>query len=133
MIAHTPRRKSSRSAFTLTEMLVVVAIILALAAIAVPITFSVLDSSKRDIAKSQIKGILVPAVGRYKLDQEVSAGELPAQLSDLLNSPKAGLKPDQLNDPWGQPYQYSPQTQHNSGDGFDIWSNAGGGQPVGNW
>jgi general secretion pathway protein G len=134
MIAHTPRRKSSRSAFTLTEMLVVVAIILALAAIAVPITFSVLDSSKRDIAKSQIKGILVPAVGRYRMDSENNpGGDLPGSLQDLVNSPKAGLKADQLNDPWGQPYQYSPQTQHGNQDGFDIWSNAGGGQPVGNW
>jgi len=111
-----------------------VAIILALAAIAVPITFSVLESSKRDIAKAQINGILVPAVGRFKTDQENNpGGELPGSLEDLVNSPKAGLKPEQLFDPWQQPYQYSPQTQHNSSDGFDIWSNANGGQPVGNW
>src|ERR1700692_4118020 len=115
MIVNPSRRKSSRSAFTLTEMLVVVAIILALAAIAVPITFSVLDSAKRDIAKAQITGTLVPAVMRYKTD-------LPNILEDLTTSEKAGLKPDQLTDPWGQAYQFSPQTQHNSGDGFDIWS-----------
>jgi prepilin-type N-terminal cleavage/methylation domain-containing protein len=133
MTVRTPRRQSARSAFTLTEMLVVVAIILALAAIAVPITFSVLDSSKRDIAKAQIKSILVPAVLRYKLDSEVSNGELPGSLQDLLNSPKAGIKADQLSDPWGQPYQYAQPSGHNVQEGFDIWSSANGGNQVGNW
>jgi general secretion pathway protein G len=134
MTASTPRRRSSRSAFTLTEMLVVVAIILALAAIAVPITFSVLDSSKRDIAKAQITGTLVPAVMRYKTDQENNPeGVPPNTLDDLVNNPKAGLKADQLTDPWGQPYKYSQQTQHGTQDGFDIWSDANGGTQIGNW
>jgi len=130
MVARTPRRRSGRSAFTLTEMLVVVAIILALAAIAVPITFSVLDSSKRDIAKAQITGQLVPAVMRYKLDTEVSEGNLPNSLDDLMNSPKAGITANQLVDPWGQPYQFSAQSSH--GNEFDIFSQ-GNGRPVGNW
>src|ERR1700722_10430170 len=104
MIVRNPKRKASRGAFTLTEMLVVVAIILALAAIAVPITFAVLDSSKRDIAKAQIKGTLVPAVERYRTDQENNPeGAMLTSLQDLTNSPKAGLKADQLTDPWGQP------------------------------
>jgi type II secretion system protein G len=136
MTVQPPRRKSARSAFTLTEMLVVVAIILALAAIAVPITFSVLDSSKRDIAQAQIKGTLVPAVMRFKNDQANNpSNQLPTQLTDLLaaNSEKAGLKDDQLQDPWGNPYQYSAETSHNSSDGFDIWSTGNGGQPIGNW
>ena len=55
MILPTPKRRSSRNAFTLVEMLVVVAIIVVLAGIAVPITLNVLDSSKRDIAKAQCK------------------------------------------------------------------------------
>ena len=132
MIVRTPRRQSARSAFTLTEMLVVVAIILALAAIAVPITFAVLDSSKRDIAKAQIKGTLVPAVERYRTDSTNNPeGALPSSLDDLLNSPKAGLKPDQLDDPWGQRYQYSQQSSH--GNEYDIWSQGSGGVPVGNW
>jgi len=131
MTVRTPRRRSGRSAFTLTEMLVVVAIILALAAIAVPITFSVLDSSKRDIAKAQITGQLVPAVMRYKLDTDVSEGNLPNSLEDLMNSPKAGIANiDQLRDPWGQPYQFSAQSSH--GNEFDIFSQ-GNGRPVGNW
>ena len=132
MIVRTPSRRNARSAFTLTEMLVVVAIILALAAIAVPITFAVLDSSKRDIAKAQIKGTLVPAVERYRTDQENNPeGAMPTSLQDLTNSPKAGLKADQLTDPWGQPYQFSAQSSH--GNEYDIWSQGSGGVPVGNW
>jgi prepilin-type N-terminal cleavage/methylation domain-containing protein len=134
MIVRTPRRKAARSAFTLTEMLVVVAIILALAAIAVPITFSVLDSSKRDIAQAQIKGTLVPAVLRFKNDQANNPGnDLPSSLQDLITNEKAGLKSDQLLDPWANPYQYSQTTSHNSPDGFDIWSTGNGGEPIGNW
>ena len=132
MTAPTLHRRPSRRAFTLIEMLVVVAIILALAAIAVPITFSVLDSSKRDIAKAQIKGTLCPAVERYRTDQDNNPeGGLPGSLQDLTNSPKAGLKPDQLTDPWGQPYQFSAQSSH--GNEYDIWSQGSGGVPVGNW
>jgi general secretion pathway protein G len=130
MIVRTPRRRFGRSAFTLTEMLVVVAIILALAAIAVPITFSVLDSSKRDIAKAQITGQLVPAVMRYKLDTEVSEGNLPNDLNDLMNSPKAGITAGQLTDPWGAPYHFSAQSSHSNE--FDIYSD-GNGRQVGNW
>ncbi|HBI43667.1 MAG TPA: type II secretion system protein GspG [Planctomycetales bacterium] len=127
MLALTRKRKSSRIAFTLVEMLVVVAIILALAAMAVPIAISVYDGARRDIAQSQIKGTLVPAVERYRMD----AGDLPSSLQDLVSSPKAGLKADQLSDPWGAPYQFSPQSSH--GNEYDIWSQGSGGKPVGNW
>ncbi len=114
-------------------MLVVVAIILALAAIAVPITFSVLDSSKRDIAKAQIKGTLVPAVERLPCWTRTTtpAATCRPAWDDVLRSPKASLKPEALNDPWGQPYQYSQQSSH--GNEYDIWSQGSGGVPVGNW
>ena len=134
MLIPTRKRKSSRLAFTLVEMLVVVAIILALAAIAVPITLGVLDSSKRDIAKAQCKGLLSQAVNAYKLDEDVSGGQLPATWDDVLKSQKASLKPEAILDPWQRRYHLDVPTQHNSSDGFDVWSDCGGaGQPVGNW
>jgi general secretion pathway protein G len=134
MLVPTQKRKSSRGAFTLVEMLVVVAIILALAAIAVPITLGVLDSSKRDIAKSQCKGILPSAVIAYKLDEDVSGGSLPASWDDVLKSQKASLKPEAVMDPWQRRYHLDVPSQHNNSDGFDVWSDCGGsGQPAGNW
>ena len=134
MLAPTRKRKSSRIAFTLVEMLVVVAIILALAAIAVPITLNVLDSSKRDIAKSQCKGILKQAVTSYQLDSDVnSEGALPGSWADVLASRKASITPDTLKDPWGREYHLAVPGSHN-GNAFDIWSDCGGsGDPVGNW
>ena len=85
------QRTSRRSAFTLVEMLVVVAIIVVLAGIAVPITFSVYDSAQRDTAQSVIKGTLAPAVERYRLDKDVNPeGNLPGSLNDLTTSAKPG-------------------------------------------
>jgi prepilin-type N-terminal cleavage/methylation domain-containing protein len=134
MLAPTRTRKSSRIAFTLVEMLVVVAIILALAAIAVPITLGVLDSSKRDIAKSQCKGVLSQAVLSYKLDEDVSGGSLPGSWDDVLKSQKAGLTPQSIMDPWARQYHLDVPSQHNNPNGFDVWSDCGGsGQQVGNW
>ncbi len=72
LLRKTERRPRSRAAFTLVEMLVVVAIIVVLAGIAVPITFSVYDSAQRDTASAVIKGTLAPAVERYRLDKEVN-------------------------------------------------------------
>jgi general secretion pathway protein G len=134
MLTPTRKRKSSRIAFTLVEMLVVVAIILSLAAIAVPITLGVLDSSRRDIAKGQCKGLLSQAVVSYKLDDDVSGGSLPGSWDDVLKSQKASLKPEATIDPWGHPYHLDVPSQHNNSDGFDVWSDCNGsGQPVGNW
>ena len=134
MVLPPPRRRSSRAAFTLVEMLVVVAIIVVLAGIAVPITLSVLDSSKRDIARSQCKGLLSQAVTAYVLDEDVSGGSLPTSWDDVLRSPKASLKPEALNDPWGRQYHLAVPSSHNASAGFDVWSDCGGNPPdVGNW
>ncbi len=134
MLVPTRKHKSSRLAFTLVEMLVVVAIILSLAAIAVPITLGVLDSSRRDIAHSQCKGLLSQAVLSYKLDDDVSEGQLPATWDDVLKSQKAGLKPESIMDPWHHQYHLDVPGTHNNSDGFDVWSDCNGsGQQVGNW
>jgi prepilin-type N-terminal cleavage/methylation domain-containing protein len=138
MLVPTRKRKSSRSAFTLVEMLVVVAIILALAAIAVPITLSVLDSSRRDIAKSQCKGVLSQAVTSYQLDSDVNPdGGLPGSWADVKNSRKAGLAPEATIDPWGHEFHLAVPGTHTRGgvtNQFDIWSDCGGSaDSVGNW
>jgi prepilin-type N-terminal cleavage/methylation domain-containing protein len=135
MILPQTERVARRVAFTLVEVLVVVSIILVLAAIAVPITLSVLDSSKRDIARAQCKGLLTQAVKSYQLDSEINPEEnLPTSWNDVLQSPKAALKPDSLRDPWGREYKLVVPSQRNNVDGFDIYSDCGGGgEPVGNW
>jgi prepilin-type N-terminal cleavage/methylation domain-containing protein len=138
MLVPTRKRKSSRLAFTLVEMLVVVAIILALAAIAVPITLNVLDSSRRDIARAQCRGVLSAAVTAYQIDSDVNAdGALPGSWADVKASRKASLAPEATIDPWGHEYHLSvPGTHAKAGvtNQFDIYSDcAGSGDPVGNW
>lgn len=138
MFVPTPKRKASRSAFTLVEMLVVVAIILALAAIAVPITLNVLDSSKRDIARTQCKGVLSQAVTSYQIDSDVNPdGALPGSWADVKASRKASLAPEATIDPWGREYHLAVPGTHAKGgvtNQFDIWSDCGGSsEPVGNW
>jgi DNA-directed RNA polymerase subunit RPC12/RpoP len=95
---------------------------------------NMIDSSNRDIAKSQCKGLLTQAVLTYVLDDEVSNGKLPTSWDDVVKSQRADLKPESLNDPWGRQYHLDVPSKHNNTGGFDIWSDCGGsGKPVGNW
>ncbi len=72
MLSRKTERARRRIAFTLVEMLVVVAIIVVLAGVAVPITFSVYDDAQCSTASAVIKGTLVPAVERYRLNKNAN-------------------------------------------------------------
>ena len=133
MILRKTERTGRRVAFTLTEMLVVVAIIVVLAGIAVPTTLYVLDGAKRDAAQAKCKD-LAHAVEIYMHDQTNNpGGALPASWDDIINDPKIGLNPDALKDPWGGQYQFVTPSQHGNKLNFDVMCTCGGGDPVGNW
>lgn len=124
-------RTATRAGFTLTELMVVVAIIVVLAGVAVPITMSVLSQAKVNTAQSVIKAQLSPAVKRYQMAHDE---QLPSSLEELVADPKVGLKRDMLLDPWKHPYHYQQPGSHNPEDGFDIWSDGPpGGPQIGNW
>src|SRR5262245_26260880 len=98
-----PIRKSTRRGFTLTEMLVVVAIIVVLASIAVPITLNVLSDAKKQPAQSRMRGTLWQAVKQYQIKHSAP----PQSIMELL-APPAGqgiLTQDSIIDPWGRPYE----------------------------
>lgn len=118
----------SRRGFTLTEMLVVVAIIVVLAGIAVPITMGVLNDAKKDTAHANIVHI-VQAINTYYM----KVGTYPQTLDEVVANPACGLKADTCRDPWGQVYQYSAQSSHGTQDGFDVWTTAPDGEVLGNW
>jgi general secretion pathway protein G len=128
----TASRVLARRAFTLMEILIVVAIIVVLAGIGGMYLFPRLDEAKEKIAKTQVKQTLTQACETFKLNN----GDFPPNLEALTQAqPNGGvpiLEADKIMDPWGQPYGYDASGSHNNGLKPDIWSNHGGKQ-IGNW
>ena len=132
MLIKHPSRRPLRRAFTLMEMLVVVAIIVMLAGIGGYYFVQSYEDSKRSAAKVQVK-VLTEAAEAYYL----SNSSYPPSLQALLvQDPQGGgpyLKTQEaLIDPWKNPYQYNPSGPNNSGRQPDIWANSPAGQ-IGNW
>lgn len=138
------RRVRRRAGFTLLEVLLVVGILVALAAIALPNLIGVQEGAKIDEAKLQVKS-LETAFNLYN----THTGNFPASeqgISALVSPPNPApenwrgpyLKgATELKDPWGSPYNYQyPGTRNQSGP--DVWSNgkdrqSGTADDIGNW
>lgn len=113
-----------RLAFTLLELLVVVAIIGLLAGYVGPKYFGQLGKAETKAARAQIDG-LEKALDQYRLD----VGRYPSTeqgLNALMVQPsgaskwlgpylKKGIPPD----PWGRPYVYKAPGEHSD---FDLYS-----------
>jgi type II secretion system protein G len=120
----------ARSAFTLMEMLVVVAILVVLAGAAVPIYLNYLDGAKRDRVRIDTK-TLETAVEAYY----TKFGDYPPSLETLTqpapDGSKATLEHEAILDPWGQPYVYSPSDVNAATGRPVIYSNHPGlGRPA---
>lgn len=115
-------KRRRRSAFTLVEVLLVLAILVILGAmVGVGIT-QVQSSANKKAAKGQV-GMLDEVINIYRVD----IGKFPESLADLSEPPADLRNPDKWNgpyldnqlpaDPWGNDYQYE-----NTGDDFRVWS-----------
>jgi general secretion pathway protein G len=99
--------------YTLTEMLVVIAIIGLIAAVVIPQTIGQLGKAQSRAAKLQVQSLTAALElfqgdnGRFPTAQEGLTALLvrPAGL-DNWNGPYLHSK-DQLNDPWGHAYRYT--------------------------
>lgn len=114
-------RSKRRPAFTLIEMMVVVAIIVALAGMGIFLMMGQADKGNQAKAKADIAQ-LTDASRAFKLDHpEVG---FPASLQDLLQKTDKGgpyLKnAESMLDPWSRPYQYDPTGANNQGMAPDI-------------
>jgi len=125
--------RSRRHAFTLMEVLVVVAILVVLAGIGVMV-FRYLDESKEKIASMGIKNIET-AVISYKMTH----GNYPDSLAELTvptDGKPAYLEEKSLFDPWNHPYAYEPGTT-NPRTGYPLiysgGANPGNSPPIRNW
>lgn len=137
MLLRQGSQRQRRSAFTLMEMLVVVAIIVALAGIGGFFLLGALKESQESIAETQCRGALTQACQQYYVKHN---GEFPQSLVQLTQRDNIGgpylESADALTDPWGHPYQYDASGPKNNGTKPDIWTvvpNSNPQKKVGNW
>jgi general secretion pathway protein G len=135
-----------QSAFTLIEILVVVAILGILAAIIVPRVMDRPDEAKRVAAKADVAAI-VQALKLYRLDNgfyPATDQGLAALVQKLASSPvpgnwKQGGYLERLpKDPWGGDYQYLNPGVKSEIDVFSLGADRarggeGSGADIGNW
>ena len=122
--------------FTLIELLVVIAILSLLIGLVAPAMIRQLGSAKHKVAEqsiARIGGILDIYridVGSYPTTQQgLQALSTRPSNAPGWNGPYV-KDPDELNDPWGRPYQYrSPSAR--SGHDYDIVTLGADGKPGG--
>lgn len=135
------KTKTKINGFTLIEILLVVAIIGALAAMVVPRLTGRSEKAKAATAKADIRANIATALKMYEIDiggfptTEEGLTALQKQPSDA--SAWSGPYIERVPiDPWGRPYQYkSPGTKNSNG--YDLFSyghdGVESGDDVGNW
>jgi len=138
----TPRRR--RGAFTLLEMLIVIALIGLLVAFAVAKFTGIDENARKDLADAWVKSQAKVPLWSYKRDM----GHFPSTeegLKALITSPgDSGSKwrgpyiegKEVPLDPWKRPYQYRYPGTKNTSD-FDVFSLGPDGvesaDDIGNW
>lgn len=135
MIVHKTRAVT-RAAFTLMEVLVVVAILVILAGLVSVVAFRYLDDANDQAAQAGIVKIET-AVGAYKLSHQ---GQYPADLNALIQPEEDGkaayLAEREIYDPWLRPYQYEPNNLHPATRKprvYSLGANPGVSTPIANW
>ncbi len=141
---HFPRHR--RRAFTLLEILVVLAIIGLLVGLVVSNTDKIFGQSQEAIAKIFVRDSLKTPLVRYRID----LGDYPATneglaalivapgTADKWRGPYLDVTGGKLPaDPWGQPYEYRYPGVKNPG-GYDLYSKgpdkvAETADDIGNW
>lgn len=122
------RSRPNKRAFTLVEIMVVIAIIVVAGSFLVPNLVKQLGRAKKNLAKPRMATI-EGAIHRFYLDTgSYPEGDGSEALQVLLTNPDnikgwdgPYIKRSQLLDPWGRPYIYKAEGQHNPGS-FDLIS-----------
>ena len=119
-----------QNAFTLIELLIVMAILALLAGLVGPTLWNKLSGAKRDVTATQIKNI-ESSLDSYRLDM----GKFPKELSELIvdSTGKSAWDGPYMKkipkDPWESDYQYASPGQHNKD--YDLYSMAADNQEGG--
>jgi general secretion pathway protein G len=96
--------RANRSAFTLLEVLVVVAIIVMLAGVGSALLYSRYEESKVSRAKIDCKK-LAQAVDIYKTNNDSPPSSIQQLTQAQPNGGDPLATPTEVVDPWGKPYQ----------------------------
>lgn len=121
-----------RRGFTLVEIMVVVIIIAVLATLVVPMLYSRVGKARQSVARQKLASI-EQAIQLFYYDY----GRFPRELQALTTRPPdidpskwttPTLKPEDLIDPWGNPWMYKYPGDHGV---FDLYSYGADGQPGG--
>lgn len=139
-------RRPDERAFTLLEILVVLAIIGLLVGVAMSNLTGIFGGAQAKIAKLFVATEMEVPLTSYRIDvgdyPTMDDGGMaalwtaPASKADRWHGPYAkGSKPPL--DPWGRDYKYAYPGVHNKG-GYDLWSTGpsgvdGGPDNIGNW
>jgi general secretion pathway protein G len=147
MTASHHRAFRARSAFTLLEILVVLAIIGLLAGLAVSNSDKIFGHSQEAVARIFVRDSLKTSLVRYRIDLSdyPSTAEgiqallvAPANKADRWRGPYIDTPGNKAPlDPWGEPYQYRYPGTKNKG-GYDLYSKGpdrvdGTDDDIGNW
>jgi len=142
--------RDARRAFTLLEILVVLAIIGMLVGLAVRGVTQALDGAKLSTAKIFVTSTMKVALSRYKIDMgdyPSTAEGLQALITAPADAPNVGAWKGPYDsedtavpvDPWGRVYQYAYPSTHAAANvsTFDLWSTgpnpADPNAVIGNW
>jgi general secretion pathway protein G len=131
MTVRHPRRAARRVAFTLMEVLVVVAILVILAGVGGVIYLRYLEDARVDKARIDIKTIEA-SVERYKVKMREFPPTLETMAQPSENMP-AYIEESLLVDPWGHPYTYEPETLNPNTGKPKIFTTAPNGETIANW
>ncbi len=142
----TTRSRRRTSGFTLTEILIAIALIVMLVAVAVTDLKKIFSGGQEDVARIFVTSEIDTALLAYR----TNTGNYPTNeqgLAALVAQPDgvSGWRGPYLTtngvpkDPWGNPYQYAYPSVHNQATGkYDCWSAGPDGQnntadDIGNW
>ena len=135
--------KARRSAFTLIEMVLVLAIVALLVGAAAVSLPGVIGTGREKVAKSDVLKIM-SALRNYEIDNKYLPTEAQG-LKSLVEEPTSQPRPKRWKkymnklptDPWGSDYRYRRPGKQ-SGEDFDVFSPGKDLQPdteddIGNW
>lgn len=128
-LSTTRNRLARRAAFTLLEVLVVVAILVILATVASIAVTRNLDDAKK--SKAQLQAVAIARAMEQFYIRAESGNQYPTTLSELQTPPWGGSSflndpQNDLTDPWGQQFQIQ-QAPSNDGASLGkpiVWTTA---------